>query len=68
MGRLTGNNSGNFRIREVEPGWYRISWTVDRFYAGSRLRHPVSYSRETDKAGAERFCKKHKIKMPDVAT
>lgn len=38
---------------------YRISWVVDRYYEGSRLRFPHTYSRYTDLAGATRFAKRH---------
>lgn len=48
-------------------GWdhYRLSWTIDRKYSGSRLRFPTSYSRDTDLAGAKRFAKKWELQMPE---
>lgn len=65
MGRYSGNNAGGHNVRVIEHGFtYRLSWTVDRYYSGSRLRHPVTYTRDTDEAGALRFCKKHGCTMP----
>ena len=46
-------------------GWYEISWTVDRYVSGSRLRFPTTYTRDTDEAGARRFCKKWGIPLPE---
>lgn len=49
-------------------GWcgYRLHWTVDRYYEGSRLRHPRPCHRDTDKAGAVKFALRHSCyKMPD---
>ena len=43
---------------------FEISWTVDFYYPNSRLRHPRTYRRITDRAGALRFAKKWKVKMP----
>lgn len=45
-------------------GYYRISWTVDRYYASSRLRFPRTCSRDTDRIGARKFCKKWGLEMP----
>ena len=45
--------------------WYEISWTVDRYVSGSRLRFPATYTRDTDEAGARRFCKKWGIPLPE---
>jgi hypothetical protein len=46
------------------PDTFRISWSWDRYYTGSRLRYPQSMQRITDRAGAERFAKKWKVEMP----
>lgn len=51
-------------VRGWGGGW-RISWTYDRYYAGSRLRFPTTISRDTDEAGARRFCKKWDIVFPE---
>jgi hypothetical protein len=37
---------------------YRIAWTYDAKYSGSRLRYPRTLSRDTDRDGAERFAHK----------
>ena len=44
---------------------YRLSWTIDRKYAGSRLRFPTTYSRTTDAEGAARFAKKWGCAVPE---
>jgi hypothetical protein len=46
------------RLRKIDHDHYRVSWTVDFKYVGSRLRHPRTYQRDTDKASAKRFAKK----------
>lgn len=48
----------------LRGGYYEMSWVVDFYINGSRLRYPRGFTRETDKAGAERFCKKWDIDMP----
>lgn len=64
---MTRRNSGSYRhhIRRVAPGCYEISWAVDYHYPDSRLRFPRTMSRETDKRGAERFCKRWGLAMPE---
>lgn len=47
------------------PGCYRLSWTIDRYYAGSRLRFPTTMRRDTDEKGARRFAKKWDIQFPE---
>lgn len=59
MGRFSGNNSHGFRVQDLGGGFYRLHWIVDRYYRRSRLRHPTSYSRDTDREGARRFAKRH---------
>lgn len=46
------------RIQILDHECFRISWVIDRKISGSRLRFPTTLSRDTDKAGAERFAKK----------
>lgn len=48
-------------------GDFTISWTFDRYYADSRLRFPHTYRRDTDEAGAKRFCKRWGIPFPEKA-
>lgn len=59
--RSTGSHSHHIR----RLGWdFEVSWVVDRYYAGSRLRFPRRSSRLTDEAGAKRFSKRHGVPMP----
>ena len=44
---------------------FTISWIVDKHYSGSRLRFPQHQRRVTDRKGAERFCKRWEIEMPE---
>jgi hypothetical protein len=55
-------------IERIGPGHYRLRWTVDRRYAGSRLRFPTSTNRDTDIEGAERFAKKWGLTVPQPKT
>ncbi|MCC6752081.1 MAG: hypothetical protein IT371_30795 [Deltaproteobacteria bacterium] len=64
MGRFSPNPSKSHRVRRLGSDHYRISWVVDRYYRGSRLRHPTLYSRDTDLAGARRFAKRWKLDLP----
>jgi hypothetical protein len=41
--------------------WWRLHWTVDFYYSGSRLRFPRGFTRDTDMAGARRFVKRWKL-------
>lgn len=68
MSRHSSNGSTDHRIRTGLFGFYVISWTVDRYVQGSRLRWPTTYRRDTDRAGAERFAKKWDVPMPENAT
>jgi hypothetical protein len=65
MSRHNNPSSRGHRVKFVPDwgGYYFLSWTVDRYYPGSRLRHPSSHTRETDRKGAERFAKKWKIEI-----
>jgi hypothetical protein len=42
-----------------------MSWTVDFYYADSRLRYPRRFERDTDEAGARRFCKRWNTPFPE---
>lgn len=61
MGRYSVERSYRHKCRKVGPGEYDISWVVDFYYSGSRMRYPRMFGRITDTAGAVRFCKKHNI-------
>jgi len=64
MSRHRVQRSEQHHIERMGHDDYRISWVVDRYYAGSRLRFPTRYSRDTDAAGARRFARKWKINVP----
>lgn len=64
MGRYSPSKATGHRIKRLFPGCYEISWVVDRYVKGSRLRFPTEYRRETDLAGAKRFARKHEITPP----
>lgn len=65
MSRHRSSGSYGHSISSLGHGDWRLSWTVDRHYSGSRLRHPRGASRDTDAAGALRFCKRWGIPIPD---
>lgn len=58
MSRHSSSSSTNQGIQQFGPDDYRLFWTVDFYYSGSRLRFPRQFSRDTDLAGARRFAKK----------
>jgi hypothetical protein len=64
MSRFNSSGSKGHRIVRLSADLFRIYWSVDRYYPGSRLRHPTGYSRDTDLAGAKRFAKKWSVPMP----
>lgn len=64
MGRHRSNGSYGHRIAKIGPDHYRLSWAVDRYYAGSRLRHPRTTARDTDGDGARRFAKRWDVEIP----
>jgi hypothetical protein len=51
-------------VSKIAHDHYRLSWTIDRKYSGSRLRFPTSFHRDTDEPGAKRFAKKWKLPLP----
>lgn len=59
---------GLYRVGNIGSDHYRICWTVDFYYDGIRGRFPRQFQRDTDEAGARRFCKRHNLTMPDEAT
>lgn len=65
MGRFRPSGSYGHRISKTSyASEYRISWTVDRYYEGNRLRFPRGWSRVTDLAGAKRFAKRWGVELP----
>jgi hypothetical protein len=65
MSRHRSSGSKGHSIHKIMDGWYRLSWSVDRYYPSSRLRHPRGCHRDTDEAGALRFAKRWGVPMPD---
>jgi hypothetical protein len=61
MSRYRSSGSDNHQVRRLGRDRYRLFWTVDRYYPGDRLRHPIQYSRDSDRAGASRFVRRWKI-------
>lgn len=66
MSRHHSSGSKGHWIARVGFDHYRLSWIVDRYYEGSRLRFPTAYRRDTDKAGAERFARRWGVTMPEA--
>ncbi len=66
MSRHRSQTSTGHRIKLLGSGDYRISWTVDYYYPGVRIRFPRTCQRHTDRAGAERFAKRWNVKMPEA--
>jgi hypothetical protein len=67
MSRHSSSGSSYHAIQRIGPDHYRLSWTVDRYVRGSRLRFPTTSTRDTDLAGAIRFAKKWEIDPPAEA-
>jgi hypothetical protein len=66
MPRLSSSGSYGHGLYRTRPDEFRVYWKVDRYYRGSRLRHPNTHSRDTNEVGARRFAKKHGIAFPEV--
>lgn len=65
MSRITGRRTSyGHRVQRIERDHFRLSWVCDYKVAGSRLRFPRTTTRDTDRAGAERFARRWKIAMP----
>lgn len=64
MSRHRPSGSYGHRIQRIGDDWFRLSWVVDRYYTGSRLRFPRGTSRDTDLAGARRFAKRWELPEP----
>jgi len=67
MSRFNSGGAYGFRCNRQEicgTHFWCMSWTVDRYYKGDRLRYPHNYSRDTeDERAARRFCKRHKLEF-----
>lgn len=66
MARHRSSGSHGHHVRKIGPDHYRLTWAVDRHYSGSRLRHPVTYRRDTDLAGAQRFARRWSLQRPEA--
>ena len=55
------------RIQRLGSDTFRLSWSWDKKYPGTRFRYPKRLSRVTDRAGALRFSKKWNVEMPAEA-
>ena len=64
MSRHRPGKAHGHGIARLGGDTYRIFWTWDRYYKGSRLRFPQLLQRVTDRNGAERFSKKWGCPMP----
>ena len=64
MSRHHSASSYGQRIRRHGPGDYTLYWTVDFYYPTSNLRHPRTFRRPTDEAGAKRFAKRWGVTCP----
>ena len=68
MGRYSKQKAYAQRIQPIAFDFYRLHWVVDFYVAGSRLRHPRSFSRDTDTAGAVRFAKRWDLEFTPPTT
>jgi hypothetical protein len=68
MGRYSKGGSYNQNYERTGGDWYRLYWTVDYYYADSRLRYPRVFTRDTDEAGVRRFCKRWGITFDEPAS
>lgn len=64
MSRYSSRGSYGHSVQRIGPDHYRLYWTVDHHYSNSRLRFPRTHSRDTDRAGAQRFAKRWNL--PEV--
>jgi hypothetical protein len=58
MSRFRKQTPYGHGVEDLGYGNYRLSWTMDRYVKGSRLRFPTAYTRDTDHQGAIRFAKR----------
>lgn len=64
MSRHRSSGSQGHHVERLFSDCYRLSWTVDRYYPGVRLRFPRRCTRDTDTVGAHRFAKKWGVEVP----
>jgi hypothetical protein len=68
MSRYSPGRSYAHDFKKLGDNWYRLFWFVDYYYSGVRSRFPRQFRRDTDEAGAKRFCKRWNIDMPEPVT
>lgn len=68
MSRYARSGSYSHRAAKLPGGEYLISWVVDYYYAGSRLRYPRTHRRMTDAVGAAKFCARWNIDLRDYGS
>lgn len=68
MSRHRSSSSTGHRCIRTPYGDFEISWTVDFYYPGSRLRYPRRFRRLTNERGARRFCTRWRIALPEAVT
>ena len=64
MSRHNSSKAYGFRLQHFGVDHWRMFWTVDFYYATSRIRFPRVLSRDTDTDGAKRFAKRHGLSAP----
>lgn len=65
MTRYGKQKSYGHTIRFIAHDHYRLGWTVDRYYANSRLRFPTRFNRDSGETQAKRFAAKWGCNMPE---
>ena len=67
MSRYSSSGSYGHECNHVHSRWsdyYELIWTVDYYYADSRLRYPRRFVRLAEEDGARRFCKRWGLLFP----
>lgn len=67
MSRYSSTGAHGHRVRHLGGDDFRIAWTTDRYYSGSRLRHPRLHYRDTNYKGAVRFAQRHGCTFPSIS-
>lgn len=66
MSRHHAQKSYGHSVQCIAHDHYRLHWTIDRYYSGSRQRFPTGFSRDTGEQGAKRFAKRWDCTVPDA--
>jgi len=65
MSRYSRQTSRNHGCQKLGDDTFIISWIIDYYYSGDRLRYPRGFSKITNSSKATKFCKKHGILFPE---